>query len=231
MTRMVILHYHLFKNAGTSLDRILKQNFGDAWVTREFEAKARNTTDVEDWIASQPDAIAFSSHTMNGPLPRVGGVEIIPVIFLREPIDRIQSAYKFERKQQADTLGAKLAKEHDFEGYVRARLAIPGDQQCRNFHASILAKFAPRHGSLLERAMTGLWELQDHGIVGAVEDFEAAIQALADRIKTHYPNFKWDSTRVNVSSGEVEMPRELREILEKESADDRALWKVVREVY
>jgi hypothetical protein len=35
--RKIILHYHLSKNAGTSLDTAFKANFGqDKWATNEF---------------------------------------------------------------------------------------------------------------------------------------------------------------------------------------------------
>jgi hypothetical protein len=31
--RKVVIHYHLFKNAGTSVDRMLKEIYGERWVT------------------------------------------------------------------------------------------------------------------------------------------------------------------------------------------------------
>jgi len=34
--RVKILHYHLFKNAGTSVDAILQSNFPGAWQDREI---------------------------------------------------------------------------------------------------------------------------------------------------------------------------------------------------
>ena len=94
--RTVILHYHLFKNAGTSVDRLLKDNVADRWVTGEFPANGGNNSGlVADWIRPTPDAVAFSSHTMLGPLPFVDDVQIISLIFLRDPIARIISAYTF----------------------------------------------------------------------------------------------------------------------------------------
>ncbi|MGR3732958.1 sulfotransferase family 2 domain-containing protein, partial [Pseudophaeobacter sp.] len=143
-TRTVILHYHLFKNAGTSLDQILKRNFGDRWVTREFSMKGGdNSAQLADWIREEKDAVAFSTHTGAGPVPEIEGVRVVSVMLLRDPIVRIRSAYQFERKQCADTLGARLAKEVDFETYVRTRLEMPHDRQCRNFHTHRLASMVP----------------------------------------------------------------------------------------
>ena len=36
--RFLILHYHLFKNAGTSVDSVLKKNFGKLWEDIEFSS-------------------------------------------------------------------------------------------------------------------------------------------------------------------------------------------------
>jgi hypothetical protein len=69
----VILHYHLFKNAGTSLDVAFKDNFSEEqgeWVTREFPAQLNeNREKVKQWIIDNPQARCFSSHTAILPPP------------------------------------------------------------------------------------------------------------------------------------------------------------------
>ena len=193
--RTIILHYHLFKNAGTSVDAILKRNFPGSWVTREFPGMGGNNTAlVEDWIRETPDAVAYSSHTMMGPLPQVEGVRIISYMLLRDPIERIKSAYRFERTQTADTWGAQLAKTHDFEGYVRARLARKGDRQCRNFQTYRLASMMPGAGPELDRAKQALAALT---VVGRVEAFDEAMERLA----AAYPGLKYQAVKANTSAG------------------------------
>lgn len=195
--RTIILHYHLFKNAGTSVDAILKRNFGEKWVMREFPAKGGNNTAlVEEWIRETPDAIAYSSHTMMGPIPEIEGVRVISFMLLRDPIQRIKSAYRFERTQVADTWGAQLAKEHDFEGYVRARLEVHGDRQCCNFQTYRLASLIPGEGPELERAKGALEEMT---VVGRVEDFSTAILSLKAELHDSFPSFKAEVLRRNVS--------------------------------
>ncbi|BDW84197.1 hypothetical protein [Roseicyclus marinus] len=214
--RTIILHYHLFKNAGTSVDAILKRNFPDRWVTREFPAMGGNNTPlVEAWIRETPEAIAYSSHTMMGPIPHIDGVRVISFLLLRDPIERIKSAYRFERTQNADTWGARLAKEHDFEGYVRARLARPGDRQCRNFQTHRLASLMPGAEPELDRAKRALAALS---VVGRVEAFDEAMERLA----AAYPGFTHQAVKANTSAGkdEVEMTASLRKNLQLINADD-----------
>ena len=193
--RTIILHYHLFKNAGTSLDRILKDNFPDQWVTQEFSGR-NNTAQVQDWILSQPDAVAFSSHTMMGPVPQIDGVRIVSLIFLRDPIARIRSAYRFERTQESDNFGAVLAKVTDFEGYVRVRLSLPHDRQCRNFQTSRLASMVPGSEPELERATKALKRLS---VVGRVEDFSGAMIKLKAALDGFFPEFKFNPVHANRS--------------------------------
>lgn len=223
--RTVILHHHLFKNAGTSLDQILKDNFGNAWVTREFSASPAphgNTPEVESWIRDNPEAVAFSSHTMMGPPPQVDGVRIVSMILLRDPIDRIKSAYRFERTQVADTFGAVLAKHTDLEGYVKVRLSLKHDRQCRNFQTSRLAALAPGKGSELERARQALERIT---VVGLVADFSGAVARLTGEISHTFPNFRWQEVHSNRSdaASATQGHTDLDELLKLHNADDLTL--------
>ena len=231
--RQIILHYHLFKNAGTSIDQILRANFKDKWVTSEFarNGAAGNTPEVEEWIKSTPEAIAFSSHTMSGPLPVLPGVTIIPVIALRDPLARIRSAYKFERQQDAETYGAKLAKMTDFRGYVEARLAQKGDEQCRNFQVQRLSAFSLGEGSKLDQAKTAVKWLNEHGAVVLVSDFDAGMERLKSKVATISSAFDWTATRANTSEKLPPLKEDaaLTQILIDANADDIALVKFATE--
>ncbi len=158
--RKVILHYHLFKNAGTSLDAAFKENFSEEkgeWVTKEFPNQpAANREQVRQWILDNPQAKCFSSHTALLPVPSIKGVEVFPVVFVRHPIDRIASAYNFEKKQQAKSFGSVLAKNTDMKGYIETRLAIKNDFQCRNFHTAFFNNGV--EGSLSTLPFIGLVE-------------------------------------------------------------------------
>lgn len=230
--RTVVLHYHLFKNAGTSVDKILKHNFGDAWVTAEFDTgTASNTPKVENWISENPQAKAFSSHTMKGPLPFVNGVQIIPVMLLRDPVARIRSAYQFERAQTSDTWGAKLAKQHNLEGYVHTRLDREKDRQCRNFQTCRLASIFPNKQPELMRAFDAVRIIHKTGVIGLVPDFDIAMEALAVRLQKLFPNFQSVPARVNSSKFEsTPVSSDLMKLLRENNADDLVLLRTVRDL-
>lgn len=223
--RTVVLHYHLFKNAGTSVDAILQRNFGDRWVSREFE-HADNSAEVARWIAATPEARAFSSHTASGPLPEIPGTRIVSVIFLRDPIARIRSAHAFERLQRpdpmADPTGRAIAAGTDLAGYVHRRLAIPGDRQCRNFHVARLAPFVPGPEPEFDRARAALSRFT---VLGRVEAFAEAMRRLAAALGDAFPGFDPGPLHENRTEGAERgpIPPELAALLESRNALDRAL--------
>lgn len=198
--RVVLFHYHLFKNAGTSVDQVLQLNFGERWLAREFEPRgnpALHRQDVADWLVSQPQAVAFSSHTAELPPPRLPGVRLLPIVLLRHPLDRIASAYAFERRQGGNGFGAVLARHTTLAGYIDVRLAMGHDRQCRDFHVGRLSRMFPAsEGSELERAQRALTALP---FVGIVERFDASMQRLADLVREHYPDFRSADVAANSS--------------------------------
>ncbi len=197
--RTVIVHYHLFKNAGTSVDAILRKNFGDGWAAREYVKQSRPemAASVRAFLLEHPEIKALASHTLLLPPPELPGVEVFPVIFVRHPLDRMKSAYTFEREQNADTYGARLAKQTDFAGYVRAHLENPADRVCRNFHTARLSMMEPpRNGTELERALRAFDALP---FIGAVEAFGASMQRLQTLLTPRIPNFRIFEASENVS--------------------------------
>jgi hypothetical protein len=173
-----IFHFHFFKNAGTSLDASFKANFLDnEWVTQEFPGNLlQNRTQVKNWVIQNPQVKCFSSHTAALPVPIIEDVKLLPVLFIRHPLDRIASVYSFERQQSGDSFGAVLAKNTSLKGYIETRNALGYDRQCRNFHVGLLSPmFSAEHGSEFDRALKAIEELP---FVGLVEAFEQSLQRL-----------------------------------------------------
>ena len=225
--RTIILHYHLFKNAGTSIDEILKSNFKQQWITKEFKSAKDNSDDVKAWILDNPEAIAFSSHTMTGPIPKILNTNIISIIMLRNPIRRIISAYKFERNQKVDNWGANLAKKVNFEDYVVTRLLKDGDTQCRNFQSERLATMTLARAHQKERAIAAL---DSFSMVGIVEEFEKSLTLMESMLQDQFSDFKVHLTHTNRSNDfEIDFSPALNQLLHECNKNDKQVWKVGRE--
>ena len=201
--RPVIVHFHLFKNAGTSVDRILETNFGPGgWAEIEGpNSKKLEPRALLDFIRKNPDLKAVSSHTAVVSVPEAEDIEILPILLLRHPIDRIRSAYDFERKQDATTPGALKAKEGDFVDYMEWRLSSPAPWQVSNFHVMRLkdyesftpAKLTDRLLPQAKKAVDGL------PVIGFVEDFDQSMQRFEEFIKRYFPDFRVEDVRENMT--------------------------------
>ena len=207
--KTIIVHYHLFKNAGTSVDRILKQNFGSAWREIEFQTNSQksNAEDVGQWLLNNLDISAFSSHTAMFPLLSLEGISIIPIVFLRHPIDRLWSAYKFERKhEEILNESIRVAREHDFAGYLNHHLDRPQHRSCRNFQTHRLSWLSSKSDSTeLSRAMEGLDSLP---LVGIVEQFDLSMKYYSQAIARAYPSFQFNPVHENITAPKNLSPAE-----------------------
>jgi hypothetical protein len=240
--RELILHYHLFKNAGTSIDELLRRNFGPRWAIQEFSAsRGENAAAVREFIGNNPDLQAISSHTALLPVPQLSGADIFPIIFIRHPVDRLRSAYEFERRQQASTPGARLAKTHDFGGYLRELLRNPRHRQIRNFQTFRLSHAgAARKRSEVQRAIVTLGTLP---FVGLVERFDESVARLQIRLRPLFPGFGVQPVHRNAASSRqdtlLDRLAKVEETLGKElyreicdaNADDLAIYELVDSGY
>lgn len=194
--RRVIIHYHLFKNAGTSVDVVLKRNFPDTWANGESARAGWPTHDVSKFLMERSDVQVLSSHTALLPVPVLPETICYPVIFLRHPIDRIRSMFDFERAQEGESEGAKQAKALDFGGYVRWRLNREHDRSARDFQMLRLSMATSAMGNEPDRASAALAMLP---FVGIVERFDESMAMLSAYLRSGFPDFEGGSARANIT--------------------------------
>ena len=65
--REVILHCHLFKNAGTALDWALQRTFGDGFIDHRYDDNMRQEGVVylDGYLSKRPKVQVLSSHHMS----------------------------------------------------------------------------------------------------------------------------------------------------------------------
>ncbi|WP_273501534.1 sulfotransferase family 2 domain-containing protein [Paracoccus sphaerophysae] len=97
--RTVIVHYHIYKNAGTSFDHVLQHNFGDRVELFDgpYPFFTIDQEQLDRIIQRRPAAVAFSSHQVILPAPSSLDYRTLSAIFVRNPFLRIASIYRFKR--------------------------------------------------------------------------------------------------------------------------------------
>ena len=118
--RTVICHYHIYKNSGTSFDSLLTQNFGDRHISFDgpFPFFTIDQEQLSRIIERKVNVVAFSSHQIQLPAPPSLEFNILPVVFLRHPLLRVLSIYRFKRKTFDGTPTSKAAQGMTFDEWI-----------------------------------------------------------------------------------------------------------------
>ena len=241
--RAVVVHYHLFKNAGTSLDRTLRENFQEAWTQLEAPPGQFTPPDViERHIVRERWIMVLSSHSAVLPPPEPRHVTVVPVLFLRHPLDRIRAIHDFERRQVASTAGARAAKEMDLAGYIRWRLdrvKSDDDRTAANSQTHRLAR-GTAGPSMRDAAVDTVARL---AFIGLVEAYGPSMARLADILARHFDGL--DLRVYHDNAGQLagvplaerldrfreQLGDPLYEELQAANANDMYLWEEVRTSY
>ncbi len=199
----LLIHYHIFKNAGSSFEWTLEQAFGKNF--RRYDGagagEVLSSVDIADYVKQARDAKVICSHQATLPPPKIRGRDVITSILLRDPIARIRSIYAFERRQDARSPGALKAKELDFKGYVEWRLASAPTMLCNGqVHFCSRTKWTSRRNmgneALLRKAIENIDQVDLVGTVARYNEWLALTQVVLPR---KFPGISLMVTRRNVT--------------------------------
>lgn len=200
--RFVILHYHIFKNAGTAIENLLRADFGARFS--QFEGDSLDCqlsgANLLEWLHRNPELRAISSHQLRYPKPQAPGFVFFDLCFLRDPIDRIHSMYSFFRKHPpgSDPLSA-LAHETTLGRYV-AHLVERFPHVVNNVQVTMLATdgayLRPPSEKDLDRATETLLDMSFPGVADCFYESMVAGQYFW---KPVFPEFDNAATPANVS--------------------------------
>ena len=214
--RPVIVHCHLFKNAGTTLDWSLKRQFGSAFIDhRDDDNMSRGAAYLKAYLETHRQVSAISSHHVRFPLPVSEALQLLPLISIRHPIDRARSVYDFERRQQGNTPGAIHAKKLSFADYVRWRMQPDVAPTIRNFHCSFCTS---NFGSLIGEPayLESLAMLSKTPLLVIVERYDESMVLLEHNLKKHFPGIDLSYLRQNETVGrETELAKRIESVSEQ----------------
>lgn len=222
--RRVLLHHHIFKNAGSSVVRDFNDAFGSGFLAYDSDNPRGVIPERQllKLLRDNPEVKALSSHQSNivsQGSARECGLRLIQVLLLRRPLARIVSMYDFERSQQATTPGAIHAGKLGLAGYLQWRLQET-PWVVKNFQTYFCARGDGQEVNLngnpdLDRAVE---RLRNVDVVGVVEAYEAFARHLGRQAAEWAPELKMSCMRSNISSGWTEESAKKR-ILQEAGGD------------
>jgi len=216
--RSVVVHYHIFKNAGTSVDWLLHEAFGNSWST--FDGTDPNqilsSEHLTDFLTSRPDVSAVSSHQARPPLP--AGFDVVPIVFIRHPLDRVESVYEFVRRDPSQPSHELLSRLSLPEYVAWVLQEGPGSVVVRNYQTIHLSKASFRTPHIYNAKADdndfneAIAFLESIPVVSIVEQFADSIALLSKQISERILPVHWAECRANVSASRT---GNLNERLEK----------------
>jgi tetratricopeptide (TPR) repeat protein len=206
MGRTVLIHHHIFKNAGTSFNHGLKNSFGDAYF--EYDPPGSKVTTAImlcEFIVSHPQALAISGHHICLPTPQGSDFQTRSSILIRQPLARIRSIYGFERKQQAQTVGAIRAKELGFRDYVLWRLETSPNVYCnyQTLYCSRTDNVSPIYLATEADLDLAIQNLRNCSVVGTVERYAETLTMAQYEFSQSYEDLVLKAAHLNPTAGVI----------------------------
>src|SRR5579864_8876467 len=199
--RFVIVHYHIFKNGGSTIEAILEREFGHRFATlQDTKASATlNGRHVESFLRRHPHISAISSHHLRYPKPAIRHTIVFDCCFLRHPLERLDSVYHYLRTIAPLDTASHRAREMSSREFLR-HLANESPHMVSDVQVTQLACAGaftrPAHPEDLERASL---ILSDMAIPGLVEMFDESLVAAEYFLRPAFPGVNLECVAKNVS--------------------------------
>ncbi len=208
-----IFHFHIFKNAGTTVNRILAHNYPAAFHSFDGAdpSGCLGAEETAAHILAHPEAVAFTSHQAKPPLPEIAGLQFFPLIFIRHPVDRIGSIYHFEKRRRLpDSATSFKTKELAFPEYVEWFLA---ERPTRNFFNFQCLYCSSKSDYLRDEVTESDFQeaaarLVGMSMVGVVDRFEESLDLFSSTLRPYFPRMTFQAAPENVSAGREPSLRE-----------------------
>lgn len=201
--RPVILHQHIYKNAGTTIDGILQREFGVFFSTLNCDDPNMTISNDEilSFLDSHPTILALSSHQIRYPKPTSDNIEFFDLCFLRHPIDRLFSQYSFLRKPHVDDPLTRVARNTDLAGFLSHVLDYHPEYAC-NPQAKLLLPESPSGVIGCNDVEAARALLRQISLLGVVEAFDESLVIAEYALYPYFPRLQLHYIPQNVTNSQ-----------------------------
>jgi hypothetical protein len=227
--RFVLLHYHFFKNAGSTIEEILAHSFFENYArfdTQDFDG-AVSQEQLVSHLRRFPRMKAVSSHQFRYPVPRERGFIFFDLCFLRDPIDRIRSMYDYFRdKPVPGEPASDLASTQSIGGFI-AGLVEHHAYRVSNVQVNMLANGIVNDPPMETDLIRAIEVMLRTSFLGVVDCFNESLIAGQHFLRPVFPNLALAQQPANVSGG-LEDARQARIEKFRQACDADVYGELVR---
>jgi hypothetical protein len=222
----VLVHYHIFKNGGSTIDYVLEREFHSHFATLHGpEPTSRlNKSDLRQFLLAHPLIRAVSSHHLRYPTVRDEDLQVIDICMVRHPLDRLRSVYQYMRHRhvEAEDPLCRAANQLSAPEFFRHCLAnYP--TWVRNVQVDWLSS-ADGTGSPLESALA---ELPNIALLGTLDLFDESLVTWEYTVTPLFPGISFHYLPQNMTqsprSGLEERLERFRQLCGSDLFDELSL--------
>lgn len=223
---VILLHCHIFKNGGSTIDNALTNNFGTRAIFRENPAGQQfllSDTIIDIVESAGPAEVAsVSSHRMGLPAPRHNSIKFIPLIMIREPLDRLGSMYSFYgRQKNYISHECLLAKRETLKSFIETLLSAGLDSSFSNLQCQFfLGNYSPPQHPSEKTWPTIVNNLHAVSCVGLLEMFDESMVIWEEYLRQFIPDINLSYVKKNVSANRPPTLEERLELIREQLGDD-----------
>jgi hypothetical protein len=208
--RFVVVHYHIFKNGGSTVEAILQREFNGGFATLHGldESATLDARELEDFLRRNPTVQAVSSHHLRYPKPSIRHVVLFDCCFLRHPLERLDSLYRYSRGSDSGDFLSLRARRMNARQFF-AELLNEAPHLISNVQVMQIARAGmftrPAHAGDLEHAREIVLDMAIPGVVGM---FEESLLAAEYFVKPAFPRLSLAFIPQNVTRPDAPRGRE-----------------------
>jgi len=202
-SRVVLVHHHIFKNAGTSFNYALAQFFGETFSEYDLpDGRVVTLDQLDTFLRNEESISAVSGHHLALPPIQKNSLKTVSSVIVRDPLSRVRSIYKFERKQDAQTDGAVMAKKLDFKEFVKWRLKDSPHVFCnyQTLYCSRTGSTGQKNSPTTEDLELAIQNVQGCFAVGTVARYKEFLMMAQYEASRYFPEIILRNAHLNVTS-------------------------------
>ena len=186
----LLVHFHIMKNAGGTVEWILEKNFGKNFAMTQYEISKEKTfplTVLLDYLGQSSEIKAFSSQMIRYPLPSSPLYDFLPIIFIRHPIDRAFSLYYFFKRKEGNAQGSLQEKKLNLSEFIQWVLYKSNyPRLIKNGHLQFLSD--KTLNSRDERIESAIERIKNCPFLGVVDRFDESMVIAEENLGKYFKN-------------------------------------------
>jgi hypothetical protein len=221
----IIVLYHTYKAGGSTVIHGLKTQYGASGLLEVDKhpnyasEKAYNIAFFERIAPQHPDVVAYTAHRVVPNIHFSTTLDVYPITFVRHPLLRAMSVYRFERIRRDEWPRKEFALKYDFPDWILWCLDSDQLVESRNFQSCLLSlndagqlELHPAAGIRRGDLALVYERLDAMPAVGVVELFPESLAAINTAGQALFPGLALPDALVNSTKVVKDWQTELREL-------------------